>query len=569
MSKSVYILGLSFFYHDAAACLIKDGVLIAAAEEERFTRRKHDNSFPKNAIIYCLTEAGIEPNTLDAVGFYEIPFLKFERIVEMALRFWPESFPSFIKSVPEWIRKKLWIKDIIRKNLSGYRGEIYFLEHHLSHAASAFLVSPFERAAIFTIDGVGEWATATLGEGSGTSLKLFKEIQFPHSLGLLYSVVTHYLGFEPNSDEYKIMGLAAYGEPTFVPRFKKIIDIKEDGSFRLNLSLVSFHKSLRFYNEREWENLFGIKRRMPVEPLTQAHKDFAASIQKITEEIVIKSLNHLHSLTRAESLCMAGGVALNCVANGLILEKTPFKKIFIQPAAGDAGGALGVAFYIWTNIIKGERQFIMDHAFWGPAYSNSSIEEFLKEQHIPYKKFSPADLCIQSARLVAEGKIIGWFQGRMEWGPRALGARSILADARNPTMKEKLNSVVKFREDFRPFAPTVLEEDAEDYFYFKWPSPFMLITVPTRDGKLRIPAATHVDGSARIQTLRREQHQLYYDFLKEFKRQTGCPVVINTSFNIAGEPIVCTPEEAWRCFSNTNIDYLVIGSFLIGKSEIN
>jgi len=568
MSKPIYILGISCFYHDASACLIKDGVLIAAAEEERFTRKKHDNSFPENAIEYCLKEAGINAGDLSAIGFYEKPLLKFERILEMAIDSWPFSYRAFMRSVPSWLRQKLWIKDTIRKEL-GYKGEIYFIEHHLSHAASSYLVSPFDEAAIFTVDAVGEWATTTIGYGRNKTIETFAEINFPHSLGLLYSIITHFIGFKPNSAEYKVMGLAPYGKPTYIDQLKKLIDIKDDGSFNLNLDYFAFHKSLNFYNDKTFEKLFGFPQRKKGEPLEQRHKDLAMSIQRITEEAILKTTQYLHQKTGSKNLCMAGGVALNCVANGRILRETPFENIFIQPAAGDSGGALGVAFYIWTNILDKDRAFEFKDVFWGPGYSEDEIEQFLQQKGCIYHKLSREKLLDTVAELIdGTDNVIGWFQGRMEWGPRALGNRSILADARNPENKDRVNLKIKFREDFRPFAPTVLEEDVSKYFDLDVPSPYMLLVAQVQSNRRTIPAITHIDGSARPQTVNREENELYYDLIKTFEKRTGCPVIINTSFNLSGEPIVRTPEEAWNVFQHTNMDYLVLGSFLIKKEEI-
>lgn len=565
----MYILGLSCFYHDSAAVLVKDGRLIAAAQEERFTRRKHDERFPRNAIAYCLAEAGVDSSQLDHVGFYEKPFVKFERILTTYLNTAPKGFPSFLISMPLWLKEKLWMKYLIQKELH-WDNDIVFIPHHLAHAASAFLVSPFPSAAILTIDGVGEWSSATKGFGDGHRITLTHELRFPHSLGLFYSAFTYYCGFKVNSGEYKLMGLAPYGKPKYVGLIKDhLIDIKSDGSFQLNLHYFSYEYGLRMIN-RKFLQLFGNHPpRKPHEPLTQHHKDVAMSIQQVTEEVVLKMATSLYRETGNRNLCMAGGVALNCVANGRIIRETHFKDLFIQPAAGDAGGALGVAYYIYNCVLENERSAVMDHVYFGPGFSNRDVELFLKSIKVKYRKFTrEAALIREVAKKIAAQRVVGWFQGRMEWGPRALGNRSILADPRNPDNQGRVNRKIKFREDFRPFAPSVLEQYSDVYFDLDRPSPFMLLVAQVHKNRRTIPAVTHVDGSARIHTVSKTHNYLYWQLLEEFRRQTGCPVLINTSFNVRGEPIVCTPEEAFNCFMGTDMDDLALGNFLIRKEDV-
>jgi carbamoyltransferase len=563
----MYILGISCFYHDAAACLLKDGEIIAAAQEERFNRKKHYPDFPTHAIRYCLEEGGITSKELSYVGFYDKPFIKFERILCTYLATFPRSFPTFIKAIPVWLNQKLWTPSIIKKEL-GYDGEILFIEHHLSHAASSFLVSPFKEAAILTIDGVGEWATATYGRGKDNQIQILKEIKFPHSLGLLYSAFTYYLGFKVNSAEYKVMGLAPYGEPQYYDLIaKELVRINDDGSFKLNMKYFAYDYGLTMTNKR-FDKLFGGPPRIPETKLDQRHKDIAASIQKVTEVIIVRMCRSLHQETGLDNLCLAGGVALNCVANGKVLRETPFREIFIQPAAGDAGGAIGVASYIYHSLLGKPRNFVMKNAFLGPQFSHDEIRRYLIENQISFKECKREELLKTVARLIAEQNVIGWFQGRMEFGPRALGARSILADARNPKNADVVNLKIKYRESFRPFAPTVLQERCADYFELDCPSPYMLLVAQVKKDKRTIPSVTHVDGSARIQTISREENDLFYDLLNEFEGLTGCPVVINTSFNVRGEPIVCTPHDAFLCFMRTHMDYLVMGNFLLDKREM-
>jgi carbamoyltransferase len=566
---SVNILGISCYYHDSAAALIQDGRLVAAAHEERFTRRKHDAGFPSRAIEYCLREGGIAASQLDYVGFYDKPLEKFDRILQTSLATWPVGYPSFIMAMPVWIKEKMWVPHMIKRELD-YTGPILFSDHHVSHAASAFLVSPFKEAAILTMDGVGEWETTTYGVGRDNAITLLESIHFPHSLGLLYSAFTYFLGFRVNSAEYKVMGLAPYGNPVYRDLiFKHLIDVKEDGSFRLNMDYFVYDRKLTMTGRR-FERLFGEPRRMPESELSQFHKDVAASLQNVTDEIVLRLAGHVQKQTGMDYLCMAGGVALNCVSNSKIRSQLPFKDIFIQPAAGDAGGAVGVAFYIYNTVLGNKREYIWKNAFLGPSFAAEEIGKFLDGRGIAYERLDRPDLLKRTSRILAEQKVVGWFQGRMEFGPRALGSRSIIADARNPENWKRVNLKIKFRESFRPFAPVVLEERMGDYFECDRPSPYMLFTAQVRPEKrASIPAVTHVDGSARLQTLNREDHETFYDLIDQFYRDTGCPVIINTSFNVRGEPIVCTPEDAFRCFMATDMDYLVLDCFLIDKQKMN
>lgn len=561
------ILGISAFYHDAAACLIQDGKLIAAASEERFTRKKHDPAFPKQAIAYCLKEGGIEASDLTHIGFYEKPFIKFERILKTTLTYFPKSYPSFLKAIPVWLKEKLWTPQIIRKEL-GFKGKIYFIEHHRSHAASSFLTSPFQEAALLTLDGVGEWSTATFGYGKDRSIELFKEIRFPHSLGLLYTAFTYYLGFKVNSAEYKVMGLAPYGRPIYRDLIlKELIDLKPDGGIHLNLNYFSYPYGLKMIHP-SFCDLLGHPIRSPESTLEPFHKDVAASIQKVTEEVVLHMANTVHRETGSKNLCLAGGVALNCVANGRLLRQGPFENIYIQPAAGDAGGAVGIAAYIQHAILGAPREPGWTHAYWGPSYSSSEVQTFLEGLNIEYESYCENDLYGRVAKLIDEQQVIGWFQGRMEFGPRALGNRSILADARNPKNQDVVNLKIKFRESFRPFAPTILEEKVQDYFELDCASPFMLLVAQVKPDHRHIPAVTHVDGSARIQTLQEKQNPKFYRLIHAFYQLTGCPVIINTSFNVRGEPIVCTPQDAYECFMRTHMDYLVLDNFILDKKKM-
>ena len=562
-----HVLGVSCFYHDAAAALLRDGEIVAAAQEERFSRKKHDQGFPVRAIRYVLREAGIDPERLDAVGFYDKPLLKFERMLSTYVATFPRSFGSFRKAMPVWLHEKLWVPAIIRKELKPYRGPIYFAEHHMSHAASCFLPSPFEEAAILTIDGVGEWATASYGIGKGTDIKLFKEIRFPHSLGLLYSAFTYYLGFKVNSAEYKVMGLAPYGKPAHFERIlRDMIHINEDGSFKLNMKYFAYDHGLTMTNGA-FDEFFGGPPRKPETWMNEREFDIAASVQKVCEEIVLRMARHLHKETGLTRLCMAGGVALNCVANGRVIRETPMKELWVQPAAGDAGGAVGVAHYVHNTLGRRPRAKAWTHAFLGPHYTDAEIVQYLQGAGARYQTLSDRDLVVRSARLIAEGHVVGWFQGRMEFGPRALGGRSILADPRDPKMRDTLNMKIKFREGFRPFAPSVLADKASEWFDIACDSPYMLLVAQVREGKRVIPSVTHVDNSARLQTVTREDAPLYYDLIAEFGRLTGVPVIINTSFNVRGEPIVCTPHDAYLCFMRTNMDHLVLGHHLLDRRE--
>jgi carbamoyltransferase len=559
------ILGISSFYHDSAACLMRDGVVVAAASEERFTRKKHDEAFPANAIEYCLTEGKLLVDDLDYVGFYEKPFIKFKRILFSHVACFPRSCRSFVRALPSWLNQKLAIPNLIREELR-YDGPVYMIEHHLSHAASAFLVSPFQEAALLTVDGVGEWATATYGRGSDGNIDLFKEIRFPHSLGLLYTAFTSYLGFKVNSAEYKVMGLAPYGEPRYENEVRQLIDVADDGSFHLNMEYFSYHYGLRMTSKR-FDRLFGAPPREPEGPLEQRHRDLAASIQVVTEDVMLKMARYIHRETGSENLCLAGGVALNCVANGRIAREGPFKNLFIQPAAGDAGGALGVAAYIHHSVLGEPRRHAMRHAFLGPSYDTDEIRAFLTVKGAVFEELDRGQLLEATAAAIVDQQVVGWFQGRMEFGPRALGARSILADARNPKNQDTVNLKIKFRESFRPFAPAVLADRASECFELDRESPYMLLVAQARDGRTKLPATTHVDGSARIQTVDAETNPLFYDLLREFDRLTGTPVVINTSFNVRGEPIVCTPADALRCFLTTGMDVLVMDRFILWKRD--
>jgi carbamoyltransferase len=568
MTKPIYILGISCYYHDSAAVLLKDGEVIFAAQEERFTRDKQDDSFPMRSIEAAFAHAGITINDISAIGFYEKPLLKFfDRILQITFSVWPRGLIQYHAAMQEWMQKKLWIPHHIKKNLN-YKGDIFFVRHHESHAASSYFCSGFPDAAIVTVDGVGEWATTTIGHGKGNDFSLVKEIHYPHSLGLLYSALTYYLGFRVNSAEYKVMGLAPYGEPKYMKEMHELVDIKEDGSFRLNLKYFTYHYGMRMTG-RAIEKLFKAPRRTPEAKLEQFHKDVAASLQKLTDEMMLAMARHAKKICPSDYLCLAGGVALNCVANGKILKSGLYKDIFIQPAAGDAGGALGVALAIWHRQFNGKRLPRMEHVYLGDDYSMESIRELLKKRNIPYEEFSDQKIIEETAKLLEGENVIGWFQGRMEYGPRSLGNRSIIADARNRENWQKVNLKIKFRESFRPFAPTVLEEHTKDYFDLDRESPYMLLVADVHPNKRsEIPAVTHVDGSARIQTINRAQNAKYYDLIKAFKQRSGCAVIINTSFNVRGEPIVRSPEDALNCFLGTYMDYLVLGNILLKKSAL-
>ncbi len=568
MSKPVYILGLSCYYHDSAACLVKDGEVVFAAHEERYTRKKHDESFPKNAVEHALRHAGITVEDLSAVGFYEKPFLKFfDRILQVSFRVWPRGFIMYHRAMQEWMLKKLWIPQNIQKELN-YKGPILYTTHHESHAASAYFPSGFDDAAVVTVDGVGEWSTATIGHGKGTHMTMLKEIRFPDSLGLLYSAITYYLGFKVNSAEYKVMGLAPYGEPRYMKEMRALIDLKEDGSFKLNMKYFNYEYG-QTMTGRAIEKLFGQPTRKGESPLLQFHKDVARSLQEITDEAMLKIAAHAKKLTGSRNLCMAGGVALNCVANGKILRSGLFENIFIQPASGDAGGALGGAMAIWHKQFKGARTGKMEHAYLGNEYADLEIRNFLDGQGIPYERLDDDALIDKVSSLLEGTNVIGWFQGRMEYGPRSLGNRSIIADAHNKENWQKVNLKIKFRESFRPFAPTVLEDKVSEWFDLDRESPYMLLVADTLPAKrTTIPAVTHVDGSARIQTIRRDQNPKYYDLISAFEKKTDCPVIINTSFNVRGEPIVESPKDALNCFLHTHMDYLVLGNCVIDKTKM-
>ncbi len=541
--------------------------MVAAASEERFTRKKHDADFPMNAVRYCLEAGGIEMADLDHVGFYDKPFTKFERILETYLAVAPRGIQSWVMAIPLWLKEKIFMRKTIEKKLDGYEGDILFSEHHESHAASAFYCSPFEEAAILTLDGGGEWATAAKGFGRGEEITLTHEIHFPHSLGLLYTAFTYYLGFKVNSGEYKVMGLAPYGKPEYFDLIMdRLIDVKADGSFKLNMDYFAYTHKLTMINKK-FNDLFGAPPRTPETWLNEREFDIAASIQKVTEEVVLRLCRSLHAETGLDNLCLAGGVALNCVANGKIIKQTPFKDIYVQPAAGDAGGALGVAQLIWHRYLGRERKHPLPDAYLGPEYSNEEIKAFLAEKGVPYRELDPETLVSDVARLIDEKNVIGWFQGRMEFGPRALGGRSILGDARDPEMRNIVNRRIKFREGFRPFAPTVTLEGCSEWFELDQPSPYMLLVADVREGKRVIPSVTHVDNSARIQTISEAENPLYHRLLKAFEARTGVPVIINTSFNVRGEPIVRTPADAYLCFMRTDMDYLAMGDFLLDKKD--
>jgi len=588
----MYILGISAFYHDSAACLIQDGKIIAAAQEERFTRKKHDFSFPKNALRYCLEERGLKGSDLDFVAFYDKPFIKFERILETYLAYAPHGIRSFIKAIPLWIKQKLWLKEVIRKELD-YKGKMIFPEHHESHAASAFFPSPFQEAAFLTIDGVGEWTTVSYGVGKENTIQILAEIHFPHSLGLLYSAFTYYTGFKVNSGEYKVMGLAPYGEPKYTDRIlSELIDLKEDGSFRMNMRYFDYCAGLTMTNRR-FEKLFGGPPRKPEAQVTQRDMDLARSVQEVTEEVMLRMVRHINKETGQKNLCLAGGVALNCVGNGRVLREGPFENIWIQPAAGDAGGALGAALFVWYQYLENRRvadnkKDVQQGSYLGPEFENGDIKDYLKREKIPYTEIGDEEIPEKIADLIADQKVIGWFQGRMEFGPRALGGRSIIGDARSPEMQEKMNLKIKFRESFRPFAPSVIKESVSDFFEMEGESPYMLLVAPVKKEICRemspeeqqrfgldklhvvrstIPAVTHVDYSARVQTVSKDDNPLYYRMIAKYGEKYGCPVIINTSFNVRGEPIVCTPGDAYLCFMRTNMDYLIMGNFLIEKKD--
>ncbi len=560
------VLGISCYYHDAGAALVRDGELAAAAEEERFNRRKHYNGFPEQAIAFCLDRAGLTINEVDHIVFYEKPLVKFNRILETILAEWPLTYRQWLKAIPLWFGHRLRIGHEIQKKLDTDK-DILYCQHHLSHAASAFLVSPYEEAAIITADGVGEWTTTSWGVGRGCDIEMHKEIRFPHSVGLLFSAITAYLGFQVNDAEWKVMGLAPYGDPKYVDKFHRVVDIKDDGSIRLDRRYFAHTYSTTRTFSRKWEELFGAPQRPREAELTQFHRDIACSGQRVVEEIMVKLARHVHEETGMEALCLAGGVALNCVANWRIFKESGFKHIFIQPAAGDSGGALGAAFYVYNTVLGNKRCFRMDHALYGPEFSDEQIRAALSRVEADYEHVvDETELIERTARLIADGKVVGWFQGRLEFGPRALGARSLLADARDAGMKDVINAKVKFRESFRPFAPAILKERAHEYFEMPegLDAPFMLLVPKVREEKRSvIPAVTHQDGTGRVQTVTEASNGRYYRLIRAFEQLTGVPVVINTSFNVRGEPIVCTPQDAYHTFVNTGIDAMVIGNFIV------
>jgi len=587
------ILGLSCFYHDSAACIVKDGDIIAAAQEERFTRIKHDFNFPAKAVEYCLKEAKCKICDLDFVAFYDKPFIKFERILETYLTYAPVGFTSFIQAIPLWLREKLWIPELIKEKLN-YTGKVIFPEHHESHAASAFFPSPFDEAAFITMDGVGEWATASYGIGKGNIVEINAELHFPHSIGLLYSKFTYYTGFKVNSGEYKVMGLAPYGEPKYVDLIKKyLIDIKDDGSFWMNMEYFNYCAGLTMTNHK-FDKLFGGPPRKPETNLTQKEMDLARSVQEVTEEVMIKMARHVKKETGMNNLCLAGGVALNCVGNGKILQEKIFDNIWIQPAAGDAGGALGAALFTWYQYLGNQRTVVKQKdsqkgSFLGPEFNEDAIFKFLNQYKLPFSKVSNKDELFEKiSDYMINEKVVGWFSGRMEFGPRALGARSIIGDARSSKMQAIMNLKIKFRESFRPFAPSVLNEFKSDWFDIDTESPYMLLVAAVKNEKQRkmtteeeklwgieklnivrseVPAITHIDYSARLQTVHKDTNPDYYGLIERFYSKTGCPVIINTSFNVRGEPIVCTPLDAYKCFMRTNMDYLVLGNYILSKDE--
>ncbi len=586
------ILGISCYYHDAAACLVVDGDVVAAASEERFTRIKQDSEYPKKAIAYCLKTGGITAADLDYVAFYDKPFLKFERILETYIAEVPKGLPSFIKALPLWLKKKLFIPKLIKDSLEDFEGKMLFPEHHESHAASAFYPSPYQSAAFLTIDGVGEWATTSFGLGDGHKLEILGEIHFPHSLGLLYSAFTYYTGFKVNSGEYKVMGLAPYGEPKYVQKIlDHVIDLKDDGSFRLDQSYFDYTSGLRMTSSK-FHDLFGGPPREPESELNQREMDLARSVQVVCEEAMLKMAEHVRITTGQQNLCLAGGVALNCVGNGRILRESNYDDIWIQPAAGDAGGALGAALAVWYEYLGNERQAkprgTARGSYYGPEFEGPEIRRQLDIFGANYELLSEQDIPGRVASLIADGKVIGWFQGRMEFGPRALGSRSIIGDARSEKMQSIMNLKIKYRESFRPFAPSVLYDEVSDWFEIDRESPYMLVVAPVREEHRRnmseeqqnlfgiaklnvprstIPAITHVDYSARVQTVHPDDNRLYYDMIRAFHEQTGCPVIINTSFNVRGEPIVCSPDHAYTCFMRTEMDYLIVGPYLLAKTE--
>jgi len=567
----MYILGISCYYHDSAAALLKDGQVIAAVEEERFSREKNDDGFPKHAIDYCLKEAGITGSDLACVAFYDKSVLKFDRLLDNYIAVAPRGLFSFLNVIPKWLHKRLWVKEEIKKHLGGYTGKIYFPDHHLSHAAYSFFTSPFEEAALLTVDGVGEWTTTSIGYAQGTSIKITNDLEWPHSLGMFYSAFTYYLGFKVNEGEYKLMGLSSYGKPKYYDLImKELIDVKEDGSLRLNMKYFAFTWDKVMINKK-FEELFGVPRRTEDSKTEQVHLDIGASAQLVLEEILLRMARYVHEKTKLKNLCLGGGVALNGVANYRILKEGPFDKIHIPPSPGDGGSAIGCATYAYYSILNNERIMETDakkmptnNVYLGPSYSNDSIKSLLEFYKIPYKKFERQELLERTAKLISEQNVVGWYQGRVEWGPRALGNRSILADPRNGKMKDILNEKIKHRESFRPFAPSILVEHTSEYFELDIPSPYMLLVAKVKKPE-KIPAVTHVDGTGRLQTVSRKDNPLYYDLINEFYKLTGIPVIVNTSMNVKGEPIVNTPRQAFDMLLKTDMDYIVLGDHIVGK----
>ena len=568
----MYILGISCYYHNSAACIIKDGEVVAAVEEERFTRKKFDDGFPSEAIDYCMNEAGITTKDLECVAFYDKTILKFERLLDNYITLSPLGLKSFLNVIPKWLHKRIWVKEEIKKHLK-YNGEIIFPEHHISHAAYAFFTSPFNQSAILSVDGVGEWTTTAFGTGKNTSINLTNDIRWPHSLGLFYSAFTYFLGFRVNEGEYKLMGLASYGKPKYYDLImNNLIDVKEDGSIHLNMKYFAYTHANKMVNSK-FEDLFDCKVRKEDSEIQQIHFDIGASAQLVLEEILLKMVNHVYKETKLDNLCLCGGVALNGVANGKILKEGPFKKIHIPPSPGDAGSAIGCAMYAYYSIFQKERNISLDkdsmirnNVYIGPEYNNEKIEEFLKLHNIPYEKLEHDHLLKKTVELISKQKVVGWYQGRMEWGPRALGNRSILGDPRSEKMKDILNEKIKHREKFRPFAPSILEEYTSEYFDIDISSPYMLLVAKVKKPEI-IPAITHIDGTGRLQTVSKKSNPLYYDLINEFFNQTGVPVLINTSMNVRGEPIVNTPEHAFSMLLKTDMDALVMGNYLIQKGE--